>query len=57
MSNIVDIIQDFDDDTNGDGGDDDDVSNGMDSWGTRVRPSDLPTWEHPSSTTQARRVL
>ena len=50
MSNIVDIIQDFDDDTNGDGGDDDDVSNGMDSWGTRVRP----TWEHPSSTTQTR---
>ena len=34
MSNIVDLIQDFedDDDPNGDG-DDDDVSNDMDSWG------------------------
>ena len=55
MSNIVDIIQDFedDDDPNSDG-DDDDVSNDMDSWGTRVRPSDHPTWEHPSSTTQTR---
>ena len=56
MSNIVDIIQDFegDDYTNGDDDDDDDVSNDMDSWGTRVRPSDHPTWEHPSSTTQTK---
>ena len=53
MGNIVDIIKDFEDDdeTNGED-DDDDVSNDMDSWGTRVRPSDHPTWEHPSSTTQ-----
>ena len=55
MGNIVDIIKDFEDDdeTNGED-DDDDVSNDMDSWGTRVRTSDHPTWEHPSSTTQTR---